>query len=69
MKGVVHHSNACDKQSADLGTIERFDPESNQFVTVAKFNRVRRGFSAAASEDMKIYVFGGRDGDLDLTTW
>ena len=28
-----------------------------------------RGFSAAASEDMKIYVFGGRDGDLDLTTW
>ena len=109
MKGVVHHSNACDKQSADHGTIERlvscshtfaykhstiypcmhlyihffiltdtvthplpfflrthysppltlipppplpfppltphpprFDPEMNQFVTVAKFNRVRR---------------------------
>ena len=164
MKGVVHHSNACDKQSADHGTIERlvsvlltflsyknnttyscmhfylyslqtltdtathplpsftpaqylpsppfhprFDPEMNQFVKVAKFNRVRRyihhciysiciyplpsyhepfsdmlhcvyldvlcvilfnrGFSAAASEDMKIYVFGGRDGDQDLTTW
>ena len=95
MKGVVHHSNACDKQSADHGTIERlvscshtfaykhstiypcmhlyihffiltdtathplpsftpaqylpsppfhprFDPEMNQFVKVAKFNRVRR---------------------------
>jgi len=68
MKGVVHHSNACDKQSADWGTIERFDPEVQQFVTVTRFRVQRRGFSAAAQGD-KIYIFGGRDGDVDLTSW
>ena len=62
MKGVVHRSNACDKQSADMGTIERYDPETSQFVTVTRFRHQRRGFSAAAMGDM-IYIFGGRDGD------
>jgi hypothetical protein len=68
MKGVVHHSNACDKQSADMGTIERYDVETKQFMTVTRFRNQRRGFSAAATGD-KIYLFGGRDGDQDLTTW
>lgn len=65
MKGVVHHSNACDKESADLGTIERFDAETNRFVLVKSFKLNRRGFSSCGL-DGKIFVFGGRSGDQDL---
>jgi Kelch motif len=70
MKGYVHQDNACDRQSSERGTIERYDPATHAWHIVTSFPHERRGFSAAAlPNDTKIYTFGGRNGDEDLTTF
>ena len=52
------------------GTIERYNSATGEFSTVSSFPHQRKGFSAAALPgDDNVYCFGGRQGDLDLTTW
>mmetsp|Transcript_13270 Transcript_13270/g.18191 ORF Transcript_13270/g.18191 Transcript_13270/m.18191 type:complete len:377 (+) Transcript_13270:37-1167(+) len=57
-----------DKESLAVYTIDRFDPSSNAWVAVTQFPSQRRGFTAAAFGD-SIYVFGGRSGNCDLSSW
>lgn len=62
----------CPREEAEkvVGTIERYDSSSGQFITVSTFPHQRKGFSAAALPgDDNVYCFGGREGDEDLTTW
>ena len=53
-----------------IGTIERYNSATGQFTAVSMFPHQRKGFSAAALPgDDNVYCFGGREDDLDLTTW
>ena len=51
-----------------IGSIERLNTSTNAWEFVTNFPSERRGISACALGDV-IYIFGGRAGERDLTTW